>query len=225
MGTIEEKEVEAQNQAVALRQEIDALQVVDRGSYELANAINKRAYDGKKAFHAWFDPIDDASKKQRQAVIAQGKKIDEPFDYAIKTTGDRSAKWMREEQARADAIRREAEAIARKKAEDEALANAQRLQDAGMSDLAETVLSAPVAVQKIFVPEPIKAEGVFYTDHFSAEVVDLLALVKAVAEGRQPISYLDANMTALNGVARSAKESANIDGVKIIKTTTQGRRS
>ena len=224
MGTIEEKEVEAQNQAIALRSEIDALQVVDRTSYELANAINKRAYEGKKAFHSWFDPIDDASKKQRQAVIAQGKKIDEPFDYAIKTTGDRAAKWMREEQAKADAVRREAEAVARKKAEDEALKNAQRLQDAGMNDLAEVILSAPVEVEKVRIPEPAKAEGVYYTDHFSAEVVDLMALVKAIAEGRQPITYIEANMTALNGIARSAKEAANIDGVKIVKTTTQGRR-
>jgi hypothetical protein len=224
MGLVEEKEAEAQSQAIALRAEIDALQVIDRPSYELANAINKRAYDGKKAFHVWFDPIDDASKKQRQAVIAQGKKIDEPFDYAIKTTGDRAARWMREEQARADAVGREAETVARKKAEDEALAAAQLLQDMGMDDAAEEAISAPIVAEKVKVPEPVKAEGVYYTDHYSAEVKDLMALVKAVAEGRQPIAYLEANMVALNGIARSLKDSAKIDGVNIVKTTTQGRR-
>jgi len=223
-ATIVKEESEAESTALSLRSSIDALEVTDQKSYDLANAYNKQAYEGKKAFHVWFDPMDDASKKQRQAVIAQGKKIDEPFDYAIKTTGDRSAKWMREEQAKADAIRREAEAIARKKAEDEALENAQRLQDAGMNDLAEVILSAPVEVEKVRIPEPAKAEGVYYTDHFSAEVVDLMALVKAIAEGRQPITYIEANMTALNGIARSAKEAAAIDGVKIVKTTTQGRR-
>ena len=48
----------------------DAIAVVDQASYDAAQALNKAAYDEKKAFHVWFDPIDDASKKSRQAVIA-----------------------------------------------------------------------------------------------------------------------------------------------------------
>ena len=94
-------EEDSEELALSIRSKIDSLEVVDKGSYDLANVYNKQAYEGKKAFHLWFDPIDDASKKSRQATIAQGKKIDDPFDYVIKVTGTKAAAWMRAEQARA----------------------------------------------------------------------------------------------------------------------------
>jgi hypothetical protein len=222
---IEEKPAsEAEVKALALKSKVDSLAVVDQASYDAANAINAEAYRLKKAFHEWFDPIDDASKKQRQATIAQGKKIDEPFDYVIKATGSKASIWMRSEEARIAEEKREAEAIQRQIAEDAALKTAQALQDAGLQSAAEEVLSAPVVVAKVEVEGPAKAEGVYYTDHFSAECVDLMALVKSVAEGKTPICYIEANIVALNGWARSTKGFEAMPGVRIVKTTTQGRR-
>ncbi len=220
-----ENEKEAEALALSIRSKIDALEVVDQGSYDLANAYNKQAFEGKKAFHAWFDPIDEASKKQRQATIAQGKKIDEPFDYVIKVTGSKASAWMRAEQAKADEARRIAEEAARKAAEDAQIKAAEELQAEGLTNAAEAILDAPVVIQKIVVEEPEKAEGVYYTDRFSAECVDLMALVKSVAEGKTPICYLKADDVALNGWARATKGSEAIPGVKLIKTTTQGRKA
>ena len=216
---------ESEEKALALKSKVDALAVVDRLSYETANAINAEAYKLRKAFHEWFDPIDEASKKQRQATIAQGKKIDEPFDYVIKVTGSKASAWMRAEQAKADEVRRIAEEVARKAAEDAQIKAAEELQAEGLTNAAEAILDAPVVIPRIVVEEPAKAEGVYYTDRFSAECVDLMALVKSVAEGKTPLCYLKADDVALNGWARATKGSEAIPGVKIVKTTTQGRKT
>jgi hypothetical protein len=218
-----EKEIEAK--VIDIKAKADAIAVVDQASYDAAQALNKAAYDEKKAFHVWFDPIDDASKKSRQAVIAQGKKIDEPLDYVIKATGSKAATWMRQEQARIADEKRKAEEAARKIAEEEAIAAAEKLAAEGMTAAADAVLAAPVVTPKIVIEQPTKAEGVSYRETFSAEVVDLMTLVKAVAEGKAPICYLAADLVALNGWARATKGTASIPGVKVVSNTIQARRS
>ena len=219
-----DKDKEAEVVALTLRAKVDALEVVDQESYNLANAINKQAYEGKKAFHTWFDPIDEASKKQRQATIAQGKKIDDPFDYVIKITGTKAAAYMRAEQARVAEEKRRIEEAARKAAEEEQIKLAEKLAAEGKNDAADAAISAPVFIPKAEVAELEKAEGVSYRDVWSAEVVDLMALVKAVAEGKVSLSYLAANDTALNSWARTTKGAESIPGVKATNTPIQTRR-
>lgn len=221
---IVKEEKEAEELALSIRAKIDALEVVDKASYDLANAYNKQAYEGRKAFHAWFDPIDDASKKARQAVIAQGKKIDEPFDYVIKVTGTRAAAWMRAEQARAAEEQRKAEEAARREAEEAQIRAAEALQAEGMTAAAEAVLDAPVVAARVEVAAPVKAEGTSYRDVWGAEVVDLMALVRAVASGSVSIAYLQANDTALGGWARSTKGAEAMPGVKVTNSPIQVRR-
>lgn len=224
VSVIETREKEIEAKVIDIKAKADAIVVTDQASYDAAQEINKEAYEQKKAFHVWFDPIDDASKKQRQSVIAQGKKIDEPLDYVIKSTGRKAAEWMRAEQARIAEEKRIAEQEARKEAEDAQIAAAEKLEAEGMTAAAEAVLSSPVLTPKIVMEQPAKSVGVSYRDTYSAEVVDLMTLVKAVAEGKAPICYLTADLVALNGWARSTKGTAEIPGVKVVATTVQARR-
>lgn len=224
LQVIDDKPSESEAKALALKSKVDSLSVIDQASYDVANAINAEAYKLRKAFHEWFDPIDEASKKQRQATISQGKKIDEPFDYVIKVTGSKAAAWIRAEEERAAEEKRKAEAIARKAAEDAQLAAAEALQAEGLTNAATAILEAPTVIPKIVVEGPVKAEGTTYTDRYSAEIVDLVALVKAVAEGKAPLSAICANDAWLGQWARLTKGAESMPGVKIVKTTTQGRR-
>lgn len=215
---------EAEVVALSLRAKVDSLEVVDQASYAFANALNKQAYDGRKAFHAWFDPIDEASKKQRQATIAQGKKIDEPFDYVIKVTGSKAAAWMRAEKSRAEEERRKAEEAARKEAEEAQLRAAEALQKEGLTAAADAVLDAPVVVPKVEVSAPEKADGVSYRDVWGAEVTCLSELVKAVAEGKAPLGAIQANESFLGQWARLTKGTEALPGVKVTNTPIQVRR-
>jgi len=221
---MENMDKEAEVVALSLRSKVDALEVVDQGSYDLANAINKQAYEGRKAFHAWFDPIDEASKKQRQATIAQGKKIDDPFDYVIKVTGSKAAAWMRAEKDKAEESQKIAVEAARREAEEAQIRAAESLQAEGLSAAAEAVLDAPVVIPKIEVAMPVKAEGTTYTDRWSAEVVDLMALVQSIAKGETSIAFVQPCESSLGSFARSMKGTVSIPGVRFLNTPSQGRK-
>jgi len=211
--------------ALSLKERIDYLMVVDQASYDLANAINAEAYEKRKAFLDWFGPIDEASKKQRQATIAQGKKVTEPLDYVIQTTGKRSAAWMAEETRKANEAKRAAEAEERRKAEENAMKEAEALHDSGLESAAEARLEQDIVIPKVTVDEPVKATGTSVRTIYSAEGVDLMTLVRAVAEGKAPLTAVDFNMTFLNGWARLTKGTEKIPGVRVNLEYIQARRS
>lgn len=218
------KEQESEQAAAMLKEQADAVIVSNREEYDAALTIDQKARETKNAFHEWFDPIDEASKKQRQTTIAQGKKIDEPLDYVVKTISRKTSAWYAAEQARIREEQRKAEEIARKAAEDAALSAAEELEKSGMTAAADAILETPVSMPKVYVPVFEKPQGVSYRKQYSAEVVSLLDLVKAVASGKVPVSYLMANATALNSWARSTKGTDSIPGVKVVTETKQARK-
>ena len=216
---------EAQEQAVTLKAEIDAVQVIDQDSYNAANEIAAKAAKALKKIDETCDPVIDAAHKAHKASLDQKKKLREPIEALKKAVECKMITWYRAEQARADEERRKREEEARIQAEEEALRNAEALQREGMTAAADAVLEAPVVVPKVTVEEPAKAGGESYRATWSAEVVDLMALIKSVAEGRQPPAYLLPNMTALNGAARMFKGTVQIPGVKIQSETVIARRT
>lgn len=221
MDELMTKQAEIASKTLSIKEKADAMVVVDQASYDAAGALNKAARDERKAFHLFFDPIDEASKKQRAATIAQGKSIDDPLDYVIRITGEKQAKWFRAEQARIESERRAEEDRRRKEAEEAQLAAAEQLSAEGMTAAADEALAAPVVIESVKAPEVAKGEGVSYRTSYSAEVVSLIDLVKAVAAGSAPITMIDANMTTLNGWARLTKGTEAIPGVRIVKKDTQ----
>ena len=225
------KEVQAETQAVALRAEVDALNVVDQVSYDLANAINKKAKEAKVAFHAWFDPIDESSLRARQSVLTQRKKIDDPLDYAYTKTSSKAGAWIAKEKARVAEEQRKAEEIARKAAEDAALVTAQALQDEGLEAQAEAVLEAPVVVQRIKCEWLEMDKGTSLRTYYSAELkggetghdASLLELAKAVVEGRAPIKAIVENSSYLHKWAVLTKGTEAIPGVEVKVEHKQSR--
>lgn len=224
MNEVTTKEQESTQEALILKTQADSIVVSNKEEYDTALTIDERARKAKKAFHEWFDPIDDASKKQRQVTIQQGKKIDEPLDYVIKTVSRKTSAWYAQEQARIREEQRKAEEIARRAAEEAALKAAEELEKQGMTAAADAIMETPVSVSKVEVPQFEKTEGVSYRKQYSAEVVSLMDLVKAVAAGTVPIAYIQANTTALNAWARSTKGSDTISGVRVVTENIQSRR-
>ncbi len=86
--------------------------------------------------------------------------------------------------------------------------------------IAETViLAAEKKVEKAAEPPKVAASRgqestVIVSKTFKAEVVDLLALCQAVADGKLPTHVLEPNMTALNDIARTLKDEGTINGVR-----------
>lgn len=137
----------------------------------------------------------------------------DPYRKAKAVVDGKVKKFQREETERrrieAEVIR----AAQEKRLTEEKLRLAADLEAKGDMKAADRVLDEPVIVEPVVVVA-VKAEGRVYVHNWKAEVGDLMALVKAVALGTTSITFLQANMTALNAQAASLKGALAIPGVK-----------
>lgn len=156
------------------------------------NAVVKKIND---MFRQPKDWLDEAERLLKGAILI--------YDQA------QAAKAAEEQRLREEAARIERERIA---AEAEKAREAGRAEEANaMAQVAEMVIAPPVAV-------PVqKTAGISTRSNWTAEVVDLMELVKAVAAGTQPLSLLQADTTKLTQMAKALKGELNIPGVRAVE--------
>lgn len=188
------------------------------GAVTQLKAIKAKAKELEETRKSITGPMDDAKKRvmdffrkplqflaDAEAVIKRGM-------IAYDTEQE---KKRREEEARLQELARKEqerlEKAAEKKAEKaEAKGNTERA--------AEIRESVPVvAMPTVAVARP-KVEGIARRSTWSGEVVDKMALIKAVAAGKAPATLLAVNQTALNQMARALKDELSYPGVKAVET-------
>lgn len=173
----------------------------------------------KKKSKAW---LIEQQRKQEEAERKAAEEARKEEERQRKIKEDQERVWReKEEKAKAEAERLEKE-IAKAKNET-AKAKAEEAAAKARAEAAKAAAKAEerrLEAESVFVAakpiEPVfqKASGQSLRDNWKAEVVDLMALVKAVAAGRAPISFLQANMKALNDQASSTKDIRKFDGVR-----------
>ncbi len=144
-------------------------------------------------------------------IVQIAKKKMNTFARAQAALATEKAKQAREE---AERERKEAEDLAeilRKKAGQDAEPIAQVI-----------VEEAEKKVEKASKPEASKVAvtrgreaSVIVTKNWRGKVVDKMALIKGVAEGRLPPQILEPNMAAIQGLARETKRAQVVDGIEI----------
>lgn len=144
-------------------------------------------------------------------IVTIAKKKMKRFAQAQAALANEKARQEREE---AERERKEAADLAealRKKAGIEAEPIAQAV-----------VREAEKKVEKAFKPEASKVavtrgreSSVIVTKTWKGKVVDMMAIAKGVAEGRLPLSVIEPNMTAIQGLARETKRAQVVDGIEI----------
>jgi hypothetical protein len=176
----------------------------------------------------------DISRKHREALdasVRHHKRAIELLDTAIavldpKLIGYRQQKEEEQRRAQAEADRVAAEA--RQKLLDDAAkiaAKAELAEAAGKDSKAEELMhqSASLALAADVVTAPtadvglVKAEGIGMRWLYHAEVFDIVALARGVADGTVPASYILPNQSALNKRADSDKDSFKLPGCKLDK--------
>jgi hypothetical protein len=118
----------------------------------------------------------------------------------------------RQEREQAAEERREAQELAdalRKKAHQEAVVVADVVVEEAEKKVEKAAAPAKVAVTRG------QESSVSVTKTWKAEVVDILELAKAVAEGRVPTHLIQPNMRALQDLARELKDPGTVNGVRI----------
>jgi hypothetical protein len=162
----------------------------------------------RKRITEFFRPDIDKAHELHKSLLAKMKQVDSAPAQVESKFRSMISDWLRRERERVAAKQRQLDEEARKKA----LAEAKKEGDAKTAKAIET---GKIAVVSERAPEPVaKVEGVTTREYFSAEVIDLMALVKAVAAGKAPLEYLTANQSGLNGVMRATKGQAVIPGVR-----------
>ncbi len=208
--------------ALTVLDQANTLVISTMDDYRIAQGLMKTVKDRIKELTdtrmAQTRPIDESKAKIIAFFAIPLEKLEKAKGYLnqimVKFTEEQEAK-RREEEKR---LQEEA----RKRAEEEALRQALEAEAAGESQEAEQIIAEPVYVPPIKVMSEIpKSKESHIRETWSAEGIDLMGTVKAIAEGNAPLQAVQYDMIFLNGQARSYKQVLNIPGVKAISKKTQ----
>jgi len=149
-------------------------------------------------------------------INAKYKEITNPVNAAIKVLNKKMVDYKLEQQR----IAQEKERIEREEREAKVLEKAAELESQGKDEAAAEVVEAAEVASETTQTEASKSSvrsdygaTTTMTDKWSAEVVDIRILCKAVAEGKADIDCVLPNMPVLNKLAKSMKSDMNISGV------------
>lgn len=237
---------ELDDQGGALVREAHAIEVVDPASFARAGEMLQTIKAYLRRVADVFGPIVEAAHRAHKTAVEQRKGLEAHALQAEGVLKRRLAVYEQEQErlrrAAEEAARRERERLEaeerarvaaeearlRREAEEAQLAAAVAAEQAGDTETAERLVAAPVvappvAPRQVFVPPAAamvpprpQADGVSFRDQYRAEVVSLLELVRAVAAGRAPLTLVQANQVALNGMARSLRGAMDVPGVRVV---------
>jgi len=214
---IKVKEVKEKNKTFI--EKVKKLEVYNQATFNVANSIRKEA---KKRIKAIKDRLEPEKKKAYSAYkgwVDLIKELCDPLE-AVKQEADKKIGSYLAEQKR---IQQEKLKEARRIEEEKRLRDAEVLAQAGLQDEADKIISKRIIVPKDVAPK-VETNGTYITMRWRAEVIDIKALAKAVAEGKVLPDLIQPNMSRLNKMAVSLKEKFDVPGVKAISDVSVGSR-
>ncbi len=203
--------------ASAALKRAEALTITTPEQYEAAVA-ELQVIKGK------FKEVEGSRKELKKPLDEAVKKLQDffrnPLDFLTKAESILKRKILAYQQEQ-DRLRREEQARldeAARKEQDKLAAQAQRAEAAGKTEKAEVLQQrAATVVAPTVVRSAPRVSGLSTRKVYTVEITDIKALCKAVAEGRVPASYVEANLKVLNAQARTLKTEFVCDGVKVIE--------
>lgn len=176
---------------------------------KMLKTIVKGAEDDRKKITG---PINASLK----LINAKYKEITNPVEAAIKELGKKMVAYKQEQQR----IAQEKEQVEREKREAEALEKAAQLEAAGKDEAATELVEAAEAASEATQVDANKSTvrsdfgaTTTMTDKWSAEMVDIRILCKAVADGKIDANCVLPNMPVLNKIAKALKDDMDVPGV------------
>jgi len=212
-----QKQTEVWRRAATWPERAQGLQIRNVPDLDFAALALNGIKDLRKEVAETFDPVVQAAYAAHKAATAARKKVDEPLDQAERTIkgkiGDYQSGLRRiaEEQERKALEAEEARLAAERECEiEQAETEGRSVEEVRM------IVAAPLPVAVVAPLPALKVAGVSIGTDYSAEVENLVLLVAHVARNPGMIGLLQANLPALNGMARSTKGAIQIPGVRIV---------
>ncbi len=198
-----------EKQLVSVQESARVLEIRSADDYVRAGEISKSISYLRKEVEATFNPIIAKAHEAHKEACEQKKKHMLPLDIAQNRVDRLLLAWQSEQEAIRRAEEDRLATIAKKEADDRAMAEAEELQRQGESHLADVVIetqaTAPAPVVSIPSSVP-KVQGF-------AKRVNWRWRVKNVA--LIPREYMQPNEIAIGGVVRSLKDKTQIAGVEV----------
>jgi len=202
-----------------------ALTVVDDRAYITAGDLLIDIKGLRKQIDDTFDPVIKKAHEAHKAAVAAKKGVEAPLVQAediikagMGTYNREKEHRLREQQARLAAERRKQEEEAR-------LAEAVALESAGDAEVTEAVLAQPIIVPVVKIPNEARVAGISHRENWRAEVVDVLALVKFIAQRPEFVNLVQPNMPALNSLAKAQRSALNVPGVRAVSESVVAARA
>jgi hypothetical protein len=192
--------------------------VSDRESYLQANERREWCNERSGQAEAFMRPRIQEADKHHKSLVADLRKLKDPFDEGAKIYKGKMIAFEEEQKAIRDREQAKLDLEAKQKEEEERLELASLLEQAGAKDAADELLDRPVNPRPAVLPPATpKVDGFSYRTQYSAEVIDFGALIQAVCAGKVPIEVLLPNQLFLNQQARALKGALNYPGVKVVE--------
>ena len=195
-----------------------ALTIITDADCQIAIDMEKSLSDLAKKIQATFRPHIERAYTAHRALVAEEKGYIEPVEAARRIIKDKRIIYT-DEQERLRAIEQaRLDAEAQRLEEERILREAEALEREGRKEEAEAVVSEPISAPVIFIRSTVPKTGVSgaIKKTWRAEILDLMALVKAVAKGKVSLKLIEPNMVALSALAWSSKNQMDIPGVRAV---------
>lgn len=214
----------------------NALAVINQARDVVIITVNDYSFAGLMLHEVknWIKKLDDEEKKITRPLLEGIENARVLFREPKQKANDvknilstRMVEWVEEKKQKEREEERQLQEEARKRAEEEALRQALEAEAAGEKEEAEQIITEPVYVPPIkIVSEVPKSKELHIRETWSAEIIDIMALVKSIAEGKTDIqaiepNHLIKNHPFLNTLATRYNKELNIPGVRAISKKTQ----
>lgn len=215
---MEENTKEVETKALSIVEQAKLVKVVDSETYLQAGTFWQAIKAMIEEVKATFDPICEAAHKAHKTATAQRAKFLEPLEETSKAVKRLMAFYDAEQARKAKEEQDRLAAIARKEAEERQIQDALAAAESGDIEESESILNEPVVAPPVFVPKDVPKiqGGPVYREIWSAEVVDVVALCRAIADGKASKELVTPNGPALNKMATALKSTLNIPGVRAV---------
>lgn len=195
-------------------------EVADDASLLLASDIYTRLAARKKEFTRQLSTFDDKKKALKAALDSMfnmfKKILVEPFDKAMGPLGGKIATYNDKKEQERQAEERCIQEMALKQAEEAQLAAAMEAEKSGHHKEAAALIEDAPIIPTVIIPKATpKVAGIATQVYYSAEVVDVKALFKAVHKGKVPLQVFEINQSFLNRQASMLKEAMKYPGVTV----------
>ena len=197
-----------------------ACSVVDDETYRTAVALGQVGATIEAQILDTFKPLKAKAHALHANLCATEKRFLDPVKIGLARLRSIVRTWKEQQDRLAAQRQREAEEAAKKIADDAKLALAVQAEESGASaQEVESILNMELTTPAPVLPAAPKVEGVTSSGRWKAEVTDLKALCRAVAEGKVMAELVEPNMSLLNKLATQLKEGFDIPGVKATRET------